>query len=134
MNMLNDNETNPFTLWAEIHRLRAEFEGPHGYDSWKSAAVAERLKRVELQKRLDDLEKSGDGRKLFRVHVNQHAIKKNRKEGTNDPVITVKSYNSNDYAHEVYIDGPCKIVYKPNDPLSCGAHVWIETRAPMELK
>lgn len=61
------------------------------------------------------------------IHVNQHVIKKNRKEGTNDPVLTVKTYKSTKYAHEVQIDGPSKLVYSPNKPLSCGAHVWIET-------
>jgi len=42
-------------------------------------------------------------------------------------VLTVKTYKSNIYAHEVHISGPCKIVYSPDKPLSCGAKVWIET-------
>jgi hypothetical protein len=63
------------------------------------------------------------------IHVNQHKIKANRKNGTSEPVLTVKTYKSNDYAHEVYIEGPCKIVYSPDKPLSCGAHVWIETQS-----
>lgn len=62
------------------------------------------------------------------IHVNQHNIKHNSKTGDNKPVLTVKTYKSNDYAHEVYVNGPCKIVYRPNDPLSCGAKVWIETQ------
>ena len=61
------------------------------------------------------------------VHINQHVIKKNAKTGERKPVITVKTYKSNDYAHEVSIDGPCKIIYRPDKPLSCGAKVWIET-------
>ena len=68
------------------------------------------------------------------IHVNQHNIKSNRKYGENKPVFTVKTYKSNDYGHEVKIDGPCKIVYRPNKPLSCGAKVWIETEAGVELK
>ena len=63
------------------------------------------------------------------VHVNQHVIKENRKTGQTKPVLTVKTYKSNDYAHEVEIKGPCKVVYSPNKPLSCGAHVWIETQS-----
>jgi len=63
------------------------------------------------------------------IHVNQHKIKSNTKNGTNEPVLTCKTYKSNDYAHEVYIDGPCKVVYSPNKPLSCGARVWIETES-----
>lgn len=67
------------------------------------------------------------------VHVNQHVIKANRKTGANDPVLTVKTYKANRYAHEVEIKGPSKIVYSPNKPLSCGAHVWIETQAEVEV-
>lgn len=68
------------------------------------------------------------------IHVNQHVIKANRKNGTNDPVLTVKTYKSNEYAHEVSIDGPSKIVYSPDKPLSCGATVWIETHGTVTTK
>ena len=61
------------------------------------------------------------------IHVNQHVIKANRKNGTNNPVLTVKTYKSNTYAHEVEILGISKVCYSPDKPLSCGAHVWIET-------
>ena len=61
------------------------------------------------------------------VHVNQHKIKSNAKTGAREPVLTVKTYKSNTYANEVYISGPCKVVYSPDKPLSCGAKVWIET-------
>ena len=67
------------------------------------------------------------------VHVNQHVIKANAKTGDRDPVLTVKTYKSNDYAHEVLIDGPCKIVYSPDKPLSCGAKVWIETESGVQI-
>lgn len=67
------------------------------------------------------------------IHVNQHVIKANTANGTNDPVLTVKTYKSNDYAHEVQINGPCKIIYRPDKPLSCGARVWIETEAEVEV-
>ena len=71
------------------------------------------------------------------IHVNQHVIKKNVKEGTNDPVLTVKTYKSNTYAHEVLIkkDGEviAKVVYSADKPLSCGARVWIETEAEVEV-
>jgi hypothetical protein len=65
------------------------------------------------------------------IHVNQHIVKANRKHKKNDPVLTLKTYKSQANAHEVYIDGPCRIVYRPDKPLSCGAHVWIETQAPV---
>jgi len=41
--------------------------------------------------------------------------------------LTVKTYKSNTLAHEVVIAGPCRVVYRPDSPLSCGARVWIET-------
>jgi hypothetical protein len=63
------------------------------------------------------------------VHVNQQKIRANGKSGSRDAVITVKSGKSNTYAHEVQVDGPCKIVYSPDKPLHCGAKVWIETEA-----
>jgi len=67
------------------------------------------------------------------IHVNQHVIKSNRVNGVNDPVLTVKTYKSNNYAHDVEIKGPSRIVYSPNKPLSCGAHVWIETQSEVEI-
>jgi len=63
------------------------------------------------------------------VHVNQHVIKSNRKNSETNPVLTCKTYKTNTYAHEVTIQGPSRIVYRPDNPLSCGAHVWIETDA-----
>lgn len=71
------------------------------------------------------------------IHVNQHVIKKNVKESTNDPVLTVKTYKTNTYAHEALIkkDGEviARVVYSADKPLSCGARVWIETEAEVEV-
>lgn len=67
------------------------------------------------------------------IHVNQHVIKANAKSGANDPVLTVKTYKDNRYAHEVRILGGSKIVYSPDKPLSCGAKVWIETESTVEV-
>ena len=68
------------------------------------------------------------------IHINQWIIKRNKKNGKNDPVITVKTYKSNNYSNEVFIDGPCKIIYRPEKPLSCGAKVWIETTSTVISK
>ena len=68
------------------------------------------------------------------IHVNQHAVRANVKNGTDDPVLTVKTYKSNTYAHEVDIKGDSKIVYSPDKPLSCGARVWIETEAEVIIR
>ena len=47
------------------------------------------------------------------VHINMHKIRANRKNGTNEPVITVKhgKYGKvNEYGHEAEILGPCKVI------------------------
>ena len=67
------------------------------------------------------------------IHVNQHKIKSNAKNDIQEPVLTVKTYKSNTYAHEVLIKGNSKVVYSPDKPLSCGAKVWIETEAEVEI-
>ena len=69
---------------------------------------------------------------LTRIHVNQHKIKSNARNDLDEPVLTVKTYKSNDYAHEVSILGPSKVVYGQR-PLSCGARVWIETESEVVM-
>ena len=68
------------------------------------------------------------------IHINQHVIRSNAKSGKREPVITVKTYKTNDYGHETIVNGPCKIVYSPDKPLSCGAKVWIETEAGVTVE
>ena len=62
-----------------------------------------------------------------RIHINMHKIRANKKKGTSDPVITVKTSKENIYGSDVTILGESRVVYSPNKPLSCGARVWIET-------
>lgn len=76
---------------------------------------------------------------ITRIHVNQHNIKFNRKHVKAGPlfpveakpVLTVKDYKQNRKGNTatIYHDGVmvARIVYRPDKPLSCGAHVWIET-------
>jgi hypothetical protein len=66
------------------------------------------------------------------IHINQHIIKSNAKKNESFPVITCKTYKSNDYGREVILYGQdgkesAKVVYSPDKPLKCGAKVWIET-------
>ena len=68
---------------------------------------------------------------IKRIHVNQHHIRANAKDGGDRPVLTVKTYKSNDYCNRVkFVSG--EVVHSPNKPLSCGARVWIETHEPGE--
>lgn len=70
---------------------------------------------------------------LSRIHVNMWNIRKNKKDGGDRPVITVKDYKRNRYGHEIEIKGPSKLVYRPEKPLSCGARVWVETNDDVEV-
>lgn len=64
------------------------------------------------------------------IHINRNTINSNTKNGTNDPPIIVRQGRKRlGHAHELIIDGPCKIVYSPHKPLDCGARLWIETDA-----
>jgi hypothetical protein len=67
-----------------------------------------------------------------RIHVNQHNIRANTK-GADLPVLTVKTYKENTKCNEVLVHGPSRVVYSPDDPLSCGARVWVETEAEVEV-
>ena len=65
------------------------------------------------------------------IHVNQHKIRKNTKHGTDEPVLTCKTYKEKLYAHEAVLrtkEGAeiARVIYSPHKPLSCGARVWIE--------
>ena len=69
------------------------------------------------------------------IHVNQHKIRSNKKNGTNDPVITIKQGRTNTYCHEVKVLGECIIKYGGNDKplLPCGARGVIETQGEIEI-
>jgi hypothetical protein len=69
------------------------------------------------------------------VHVNQHKIRSNKKNGSDEPVITIKKGRSNTYCHEAKINGPSILRYSGNGKplLSCGARVVIETEHDVEV-
>ena len=71
--------------------------------------------------------------KIARIHVNQHVIKANAKNGENNPIFTIKQGGKNTYAHNVKVKGEMELVYSPDKPLSCGAKVWIETKGNIEV-
>ena len=68
------------------------------------------------------------------IHVNRHVIAANKKRGRVDPPLTVKNYRETNYGHNVHIDGPSVLVYRPEKPLSCGATVWVETEAGVRIR
>lgn len=96
------------------------------------------------------MERGAGKRKTKRIHVNQHNIRHNRKiltkkdsgnqAGEQGPrhVLSVKTYNSNEYGNEVIIYGQdgkeaARVLYHPDNPLSCGATVWIESKGDVEV-
>ena len=74
-----------------------------------------------------------DGR-LKRLHVNKHIIAANAKNGTNDPAITIQTSVGSVACRRVTWNGASEMVHDAEHPLSCGAKVWIETRAPLKVK
>lgn len=69
------------------------------------------------------------------IHVNQHRIRANKKNDTNEPVITVKRGRKNTYCHQVHIDGPSDVIYSGNAKtlLPCGARVAVVTDSPVTI-
>lgn len=68
------------------------------------------------------------------IHVNQHVLRSNRKTGAREPALTLKrgrhgrsvpvheAVARDRDGHEVF-----RVVYRPDDPLPCGAVCWVET-------
>jgi hypothetical protein len=71
--------------------------------------------------------------KIKRIHINQHHIKHNKHPEDIKPVMTIKCSGKTFIGQEVVISGESKVVYRPEHPLSCGAHVWIETKSDVYL-
>lgn len=65
---------------------------------------------------------------IARIVINKHIVKANAKNGTNDAPISIQTSRGVERAHEVYLSGPAKLVYRPDKPLKCGASVWLEVR------
>jgi hypothetical protein len=71
---------------------------------------------------------------IKRIHVNQHVIRRNAKTGEAAPPLSVKTSRGSTPCDHVVIHGDSVVRYSPDDPLSCGARVWIETRARLTLR
>ncbi len=67
------------------------------------------------------------------IHINNHIIRYNKKHSTNFPTVRVQEGSKSRYCREARINGPSQVVYRPDHPLPCGAKVWIETEAFVEL-
>ncbi len=73
------------------------------------------------------------GGALKRIHVNQNNLR-GRVAGTgSNPCYTVKHKGQTYWATEVVIDGQSRLVERIDNPLGCGARLWIETTAAVQL-
>jgi hypothetical protein len=69
---------------------------------------------------------------IKRLHVDQHAIRRNlrREPADFEPVLTVQNRGRSTKAFEVSFEGG-GTMKQSQKPISCGARVWIETRGPV---
>lgn len=72
---------------------------------------------------------------LKRIHVNQHKLRSRVKDPTcQDHCYTVKFKGKTYTAKQVFIQGDSQLVERIDNPLSCGARLWIETHGPIKLE
>ena len=69
----------------------------------------------------------------IRIHVNVNVIRWNKKHNNTLPACRVEFGGKTSYCKEVKILGPSQMVYRPERPLACGAKLWIETDASIQL-
>ena len=64
---------------------------------------------------------------MKRIHVNQLVIRHNKKYGNKLPAIRIEDIDTGEiiYCKRVKM-GPSTMIYRPEDPLPCGAKLWIE--------
>ena len=70
------------------------------------------------------------------IHVNRNVITSNKNDNTYKPAITIKQgtrKDRNTYCHCVDVQGPCRVVYRPDQEKACGATVWIEVAPHIPL-
>lgn len=70
------------------------------------------------------------------IHVNQQEIRRNRKDKTKNPVISVKQGATSRLCNVVKILGFGSLIYDPEHRQPCGATVWLELEPhiPLEMK
>lgn len=61
------------------------------------------------------------------ISVNKHRIQQNIKHPDNlQPPIRIQHGSQIEYVNEFHFSGDAVIKYSPDNPLKCGARVWIE--------
>jgi len=70
---------------------------------------------------------------LKRIHVNQHIIKHNLKNQLDAHACTVQWKGKSYVGKDIVIRGASRVKQRMQAPLSCGARIWIETSAEVEI-
>jgi hypothetical protein len=60
-------------------------------------------------------------------------MQSNNKHGKSLPVCRVEMGGKTYYGSKVDILGPSSMIYSPDKPRACGARLWIETEADVEI-
>ncbi len=63
----------------------------------------------------------------IRASVNRQVVARNKKWNENKPPISVYAKGKIFHVHEVTFFGTVRLLYRPMNPLHCGARVFIET-------
>ena len=132
MNNIVGTTEAAFLLNISVSRVRALLQ----QNRIKGASKDVRGWKIPLFNGMPQVEERGKGlkgtwrkkrcQKSTIVHVNKPQIDRNRKKESNQPVITIRKGSRKTSCHIAEIKGACRVVYQPNNPLRCGAVVWIE--------
>jgi hypothetical protein len=76
---------------------------------------------------------------IKRIHVNRQTIDRNRKQGLNDPVLTVQHSKGPSHGKNIVIScqhcgNDVAVMSQERKQLSCGARVYIETLGEVIVK
>jgi hypothetical protein len=52
--------------------------------------------------------------RIKRIHVNQFVIRSNQRGEKREAPLRIKTSSENVAAHEIAIDGPCRVIYRPD--------------------
>ena len=132
MNQIVGTTEAAFLLNISVSRVKVLLQ----QNRIKGATKKGRLWRIPLFKGIPKVQARGRGlrgnwrrracQKPTIVHVNKIQIDSNRKNKTNKPVVIIRQGSRKICCHMAEIKGECRIVYQPNNPLPCGAVLWIE--------
>jgi hypothetical protein len=70
---------------------------------------------------------------IKRIHVDRHVLARNKKHNENERAITVQTSKGPLKGHRVIIYGTSDVIQNEEQPLSCGARVWVETKSEVEV-